>query len=251
MTNTVQEIKTLIGARGKHTNYQEIHPSIIESVGLELDDAPSKRETARQAFFDEHLDCRNARVLDIGANTGFFTFAAAERGARFVQVYEGYAPHAHFIKLAANALGLSDTISVSDTYYEFDKASETFDICICLNVLHHLGDDFGTADSRDLAKARMREAMRALGDTCDTLVFQLGYNWKGDRHLPLFDQGRKEEIVHFVEQAAPDVWRIDHVTAIAENATAYTPFGPNNAGRYDAMGEFANRPLFILRKPGA
>jgi hypothetical protein len=116
-----------------------------------------------------------------------------------------------------------------------------------LNVLHHLGDDFG--DRRlgvEAARARMAEALRALAGVCDTLAFQLGFNWKGDRTQPLFANGTKAEIVDFVQRAAAGVWDVE-AAAIARGASDYTPLRPGNLGRFDEMGEFANRPLFVMR----
>lgn len=81
------------------------------------------------------------------------------------------------------------------------------------------------------------------------LAFQLGFNWKGDKKFPLFEKGTKSELIDFIEHGVPDCWSIQKI-GIAErtiDTVAYKELNKDNIQRDDALGEFLNRPLFIMK----
>ena len=81
------------------------------------------------------------------------------------------------------------------------------------------------------------------------LVLQLGYNWKGDREKCLFKQGTKEEIISFIKESCDKYWVILEI-GIAEkfdNCVVYKAISDQNKARNDAIGEFLNRPIFIMK----
>jgi hypothetical protein len=85
--------------------------------------------------------------------------------------------------------------------------------------------------------------------TSATATAQLGFNWKGDRHQPLFAHGSKAEMTHFIEQGTAADWDITAI-GIAEREGTQTVFRDRydrNVARDDSLGEFVNRPIFIVR----
>lgn len=241
--------------RSKHSSYQRLHP-LLEPLlgrgneGLREALPEGKLEAARQHWFSATLPLAGARVLDIGANTGYFSFGAIAAGAREVIAVEGNPEHAEFIRSAAAQLGLADRLRVQSGYYGFgdDEAGERFDIVYCLNVLHHLGDDFG---ERGLglaqAKARMRDCLGHLAGVTSLLVLQTGFNWKGDRERPLYRRGLKAELIEHVREATADDWTIEETVVADPKWRRYVPLDAHNVQRFDELGEFMNRPMFRLR----
>jgi SAM-dependent methyltransferase len=246
-TTEARTLQRLIQARSKHSDYQLLHPSLSPLLG-ELPQPVGKHEAERQRYMSQQLLLRGLSVLDIGANTGYFSFAALEAGAASVVSQEGNAEHANFIALAAQGLGVDDRLEVRPHYYSFtDPSAEHFDVTLCLNVLHHLGDDFGDqAMSLDEAKAQMLVALRRLARHTRHLWTQLGFNWKGGRHRPLFAQGTKAELIDFVRQGVQGHWRIDDIAVVNPQTREYEPIDSHNLQRFDSLGEFLNRPLFRL-----
>lgn len=242
----------LVRQRSKHSAYQLLHPMVAGLLGEAAPAVAGKGEAQRWRCIENHTRLAGARVLDIGANTGYFSFAALQAGAREVVCYEGNPDHAQFIAQAAEALGLAGRLTVRSGYYPFDAGAPEarglpFDVCLCLNVLHHVGDDFG--DPRlglEAARARIGEGIRHLGEVARTLVLQLGFNWQGRRDRPIFPHGTKDEMVDFVQQAARDHWQLRHVAVAEGDGRDYRPLDEHNRRRDDALGEFFNRPLFVM-----
>src|ERR1700712_5379910 len=109
MTNApASELRALYDAHSKHSSYQLIHPSLLPLLGDASGLPAGKLEAQRQRYFERAVAMDGRTVLDIGANTGYFSFAALQSGARRVRSQEGNVAHARFIEAAANALGVSD-----------------------------------------------------------------------------------------------------------------------------------------------
>lgn len=242
----------LVRQRSKHSSYQLLHHSVARLLGEGAPPVAGKGEPQRWRCIENHTRLAGARVLDIGANTGYFSFAALEAGASEVVCYEGNEHHARFIQLAAEALGVDDRLTVRAGYYPFDGAApeasgRPFDVALCLNVLHHVGDDFGDPRLRlAAARTRMQEGIQHLADVSRTLVLQLGFNWQGDKARPIFEHGTKDEMIDFVQQASVGHWLVRHVAVAEGPARSYRPLDEHNRLRDDAMGEFFNRPLFVM-----
>ncbi len=81
------------------------------------------------------------------------------------------------------------------------------------------------------------------------VILQLGFNWKGDRYLPLFDNGTKSEMIAFLQiniESFLDITRIG-IAQKKDNNVIYSDLTDSNIERDDSLGEFLNRPLFILK----
>jgi hypothetical protein len=241
-------LRRLYERDSKHSSYQLLHPMVVPLLGSMADLPPGKLEAQRQRFFARHVDYTGARVLDIGANTGYFSFGALEHGAASVECHEGNRDHAEFIRCAAATLGLSDRLQVHPRYFDFAPGGARHDVGLCLNVLHHVGDDFGDRSlTLEQARHRMLACLQAMAGRVATLVLQLGFNWKGDVRYPLFHGGEKAALVDFVAEGARRDWSVAAV-AVSDAATGeYEPLAAHNLARNDAIGEFRNRPIFVLR----
>lgn len=242
-------LKDLYRQQSKHSNYQLVHPTVANLLGDTSDLPAGKLELERQTYFDRALPLLGARVLDIGANTGYFSFGALQGGARHVTCYEGNQEHAAFVAHAAEQAGLSDRLDMNACYFDFlSPITETFDVTYCLNVLHHLGDDFGAQGlSVEAAREQMLKSLRHMAGLTRVLVLQLGFNWKGDVRCPLFEGGEKVALIDFVAQGVGDSWVIEEVTVPNPVTRAYEPISEDNLPRNNQIGEFMNRPLFKMR----
>jgi SAM-dependent methyltransferase len=248
MNVRMKTLSELILAHSKHSDYQTLHPSILRLMP-DLPQPAGRHEHAREMYMKRHLSVESMRVLDIGANTGYFSFYCIDAGAKQVVSQEGNQEHANFIRTAASSMGLAHKLEVRSVYYEFDeRAPDQFDLVLCLNVLHHLGDDFGGLQLNIIeAKSRILAALNSLAEVSTLCWFQLGFNWKGDRNLPLFEHGTKRELIDFVRQGTEGHWHIERIAAADPHSRDYENLSDQNMPRADELGEFLNRPLFLLR----
>lgn len=234
----------------KHSGYQRLAGALAPLLDVDALQVKSRHEHARLDYIAAHVDVADLHVADIGGNTGFFSFELLARGARRVDYYEGQPAHHAFVSAAAARLGLASRLHSHRTYLTFGAGElPQVDCTLLLNVLHHLGDDFGDPGTlREAAKHQMLDGLSALARSSRMLVFQLGFNWKGDRHQPLFTGGTKSEMIDFIRRGTAADWTVAAI-GVAEceaGAIAYRELGEHNIERVDALGEFLNRPIFIL-----
>ncbi|WCE03215.1 DUF1698 domain-containing protein [Pseudoxanthomonas sp. JBR18] len=235
----------------KHACYQEIPAPLLPYLANTSLPTLRRYERARLDYVLQRIEVKDRSVLDIGCNSGFFLMEMLQAGARHATGYEGSKDHVQFLEAARAALGLEARLTVNGRYFDFTQDRGHHDIALLLNVLHHVGDDYGDPDlSVQGARAQIIHSLIGMRERCNTLVFQLGFNWKGDRHAGLFEHGTIEEMVAFITDGVRGVWKVRHV-GVAEQAQepddiVYRDLCPANAHRKDALGEFLNRPLFVL-----
>jgi len=246
-SDPLNTLQALVQAHSKHSDYQLLHPSLKILLG-DIPQPAGRHEAQRQYYMARRLPLNGLRVLDIGANTGYFTFAALADGAREVVSQEGNTEHARFVTLVAEGMDLGHRLEIRPGYYRFeDPSNDCFDVTFCLNVLHHLGDDFGDRHiSLEPAKTAMLAALNGLSLHTRHLWMQLGFNWKGDRSCPLFSEGTKVDVIDFVRQGTQEYWCINDIAVVNPKTLNYEPIAHHNLGRFDALGEFLNRPLFLM-----
>lgn len=249
-SDATDSLQALYRHRSKHSAYQQLHPRLRSLLPQALDAGIGKLEAERAALFRCVLPLAGARVIDIGGNTGYFSFDALEAGAAHVTCVEGNAEHAGFVAEAARALGLSDRLAVQARYFDFDDdaLAGPYDVGLCLNVLHHLGDDFGDPSlTLEQARARMAQALATLAGRVRVLALQIGFNWKGDRRRGLFDGGEKAALLAFVRDAVAADWELLGTYIADPQRRDFVPLSPALLPRNDAVGEFMNRPVLVLR----
>ena len=249
--NKNEKLIDLYNKTSKHSNYQILAKrlqSIIEEKSLSI---TSRFEKERLQFLKQHLDFTDKNCLDIGGNTGYFSFELLDLGASNVTHFEGNSNHSNFVLEAAKVLSVEDRLKVINDFYQFtDEDKGNYDVILVFNVLHHLGDDFGDSElSISNAKIEMINGINNLASKCDILVFQMGFCWKGNRELLLFENGTKQEMIDFILSGIKEKWEVISVGIAEENdkGIEYFEKSDSNIERMDSMGEFLNRPIFLLK----
>ena len=247
-----KELIDLYNKKTKHSNYQDM-PKCLDFLNKEKKSPAIKRfERERMKFLLDNLDFNGKNILDVGGNTGFFSFESIRAGANKVFFIEGDKNHFEFVNKAKDILGKDiHTCNMYFNFYDNLLFKEKIDIVFLLNVVHHLGDDFGDKNfSLDQAKIEISKAIKYFNNKAEYLIFQMGFCWKGDRNLPIFKKGTKEEMINFIKESISDNWEIFGV-GVAEdsgnNLTEYNFLNNINIKRDDSLGEFRNRPIFILK----
>lgn len=251
MDQKQEQLKALFSRNSKHSNYQ-IMPQCLKPFLNDTDiQVKSRYEKERLDYILNQINPADKSILDIGGNSGYFSFELLDRGAKHVDYFEGNTTHAEFVKVASELLHFSDRINIFNEYYDFAEKSQThYDIILLLNVLHHVGDDYGDKNlSLIKAKQRIIESLNLIAHNTTLLIFQLGFCWKGNRELSLLENGTKEEMIDFIKAGTKINWSIEEV-AIPEfenGEIVYKTINEKNIKRDDSMGEFLNRPLFIMK----
>lgn len=249
--NHQNELLRLYEENSKHSNYQLLPPALSGILSPKDIKVKSRFEAERFAFIKAHLNFSNKTVIDIGGNSGYFSFEAVAEGATSVTLREGNQAHARFVELGAAATGLQEKLHVEAGYFTFDDDNyKKYDVAILLNVLHHVGDDYGQGvDDINEAKKLILNQLNSLAGWTKEVIFQMGFCWQGNRSKLLFRDGTKEEMIDFVVMGVKGKWEVSSI-GIAEDhngVITYAPPTKENLQRNDEMGEFLNRPLFILK----
>lgn len=245
------ELIKLYQNQSKHSNYQVLSNRLSQIIGGDNIEVQSRHEVERLKYILQNVCVKNKNILDIGGNSGFFSFEMIDNGAKRVHYYEGNKSHAEFVRLSSKVLCVEENIEITDKYFSFnDILSENFDITLLLNVLHHVGDDYGDKKiTIQNAKQTIVNQINNLAETTEILIFQLGFNWKGKVGLCLFENGTKKEMIDFISEGIKNNWKIIKV-GIAEkddNNIIYNDINNKNIDRNDSLGEFLNRPIFIMK----
>ena len=246
------KLKELYSLVSKHSKYQSLPKRLSSVINTNDIEVKSRYESERLKYIFENVDINNKTVLDIGGNTGFFTFEMIDNGARKLHYYEGNSAHAEFVKISAEILKVEDKIKVTNDFFTFENCEHKskYDIALLLNVLHHIGDDYGDNKiSMEMAKETIIKQINMLSLMVDTLILQLGFNWKGNRDLCLFEKGTKKEMIDFIGSGTKNYWRIIKI-GIAESRDGrigYYDLNEKNVIKVPSLGEFLNRPIFIMK----
>ena len=236
----------------KHSQYQTMSDIVLPYLSEDLQLClGNKFEKERLNFLRNHIDFENKSFVDIGGNTGFFSFELIKNNGVTGHYIEGNQNHFLFVKRVIDLLNLTQ-LSIANEYFNFDNYDQflSTDICLLLNVLHHVGDDFlGKMTTVEDSKQFISLTLSKFAKTVSVLVFQMGFNWKGNSELPLFQNGTKQELIDFINDATSRDWDIYQVgiPEILNGNVHYVPLNAKNCHRQDELGEFLNRPLFILK----
>lgn len=185
MASDLDALKKLLITRSKHGNYGMLPPALIKvDPSLSLYSNSNRLDQQRYDWFSKKINFEGKRVIDIGANTGYFSLRLATEYNSIITAYEPFEPHYRSIELSKRILNLADDrFFVVNEGISLDKISslERVDIILFLNVLQHAGEDFDVERVQNLADWR-RYAVQYLDKLKEIgryLIFQMGYTWLG------------------------------------------------------------------------
>jgi len=262
----------------KHSRYQNIPEFVKKEIGYtEKIDENWRGDTARFDYLTKTVSFENGlKIGEVGANTGFFILSLAQANplSRFY-AYEINDKHAEFIADIADAFKMTNVFVKS---FGVDLAGienlEELDILLNYNVLHHAGVDFDTdmITKVEEYEAYVIEYLRRMKAKVKKMVFQIGYNWGGNKLKPIIAlQDDAEKIAFTTRIFKMAGWEIEDISLhTRENEILeYIALKPevieelNNASigsekdivvnnldlqRMTNYSEFYRRPIFIVKR---
>ncbi len=186
-----EQLRQFYNDQSKHARYQSIPAFVQEALGYQeqLDDL-WRSDKPRYRYLEDFLERISfTSVMDVGANTGYFSLSLAHRFPR-VTVYavEMHANHVQFMQLISRHFHLPNLkIVQKPLLLENAEIFPSADVLLLFNVLHHAGVDFdqgavtSPADFESYAVPYLSHLIRKF----TYLVFQMGYNWGGDKRRPI------------------------------------------------------------------
>jgi len=262
----------------KHSRYQNIPEFVKKEIGYtESIDENWRGDTARFNYLTKTVSFDNSLTIgEIGANTGFFilSLAQANPSSRFY-AYEINDKHAEFIADIADAFKMTNVFvkSFGIDLVGIDNLEE-LDILLNYNVLHHAGVDFDTDKIATVEEyeAYAVEYLSRMKAKVKKMVFQIGYNWGGNKLKPIIPlQDDAEKIAFTTKIFKMAGWEIEDISLhTRENEILeYIPLKPelikelneaaiglekqiviNNIDlqRMPDYSEFYRRPIFIVKR---
>ena len=248
MNSKIGKLEELYASKSRHSQYQ-ILASNIEHLVKYKKPEKSKYEKERLEYVLKNIDLKGKKILDIGGNTGYFTFESCKCNPKSVDYFEGNVEHAEFVKLAAEIVGLSHIVKVNPEYFLFEKKNEIWDIVFFLNVIHHIGFDFEKDITSMAVREKILEHINSMAEYSKIMIFQMGFNWYGNVQKCLFEHGTKREMEQYLQEGTKEFWKIENVGIPVKknNVFVYENQTEENNIRIDEYGEFLNRPLFIMK----
>lgn len=213
---TQDSLLALWHSTGKHGVYQQLPAFLTRDFGIRAPvDERWRGDRTRLDYLRSRIDFTGLRVVDIGANTGFFSLTLAHDDAAQVTAVEPDPANNAFLQAVGQHYGL-DRMQASATPVTLDTvgALPESDLVLLLNVLHHAGDDFDRTHVPDAGAlaAYMTEYLARLARTTGRMVYQLGYNWCGNKATPVFPGVREPyAMLRYLEPIFRDAgWVIEH-----------------------------------------
>ncbi len=245
----------------KHSVYQSMPNFVQEALDIEVKVNQDWRgDVERYHYLIKHLDFSNKIVMDIGANTGYFSLNIANHFAKNVIAYEPNENHGKIITMLAKFFELNNL----KTLYEgvdLDKLStlEKTDILLHFNVMHHAGHDFDSNYVKNISDLENYAInyLKQLREKAKTIVYQMGYNWGGNKSTPIFSAIDGIQMIEGVERICQKSgWEIDSIglSKREEEKIVYDyyeyPIKSEDlkflSEKQEGLSEFYKRPIFIL-----
>lgn len=246
----------------KHSVYQSMPEFVQKELGIAIEINQEWRgDVERYNYITSHFDFNGKSILDIGANSGYFSLNLAKHFGKQVIVYEPNRNHCEIVETIAKHFAVNNIIVFQKGVGIEDLPDiEKSDIVLHLNVLHHAGVDFDTNDVRNIPELKhyIANYLAILKDKTHHLIFQMGYNWGGNKKTPIFDRINGYELIHFfIETCSQNNWEVKKIgLAMKENQkisykNMQAPFDfemiNQIISKQTELSEFYKRPIFICR----
>lgn len=223
------QLRSLYQDASKHSVYQNIPKFVQMALGYrEKINEEWRGDTARYKYILKILkDERITNIVDIGANTGFFSHSLAhDLEGLEVTAIEPNKSHADFIREINSIFNLKqiNVINSALEYKDIDQLNKKFDCGLLLNVLHHAGVDFdeGEIQSPDEFWSYFRKYCEKLGVVFPMMILQLGYNWGGDKGKPIVSPDNLVEMMRgLIINSMYSSWRIKKVAYYIKEQREY------------------------------
>jgi len=195
----------LYSDNSKHAVYQNIPMFVREELDYhESINEEWRGDTARYKLLKETINFRKKVVGDFGANTGFFSLSLAfENPDSTFIAYEMNVNHVKFMTSIKSYFGLKNLFieSVNLNMSGIDKLPK-HDLVLNFNVLHHGGVDFDSDIINDATKFHdyASEYLKKLHSKTDQMVFQMGYNWGGNKQKPIVSPEKPVEFILYLKK---------------------------------------------------
>lgn len=273
LTNDLDELKELLITKSKHGNYGMLPPALLKvDPSLSPYSNSNRLDQQRYDWFSKKINFEGKKLLDIGANIGYFSLRLATEHNTIITAYEPFEPHARSIELSKRILGLTDnefTIINKGVSFEEISSLRKVDIILFLNVLQHAGEDYDAEHVRSLVNWREYAVkyLNNLKKVGEYLIFQMGYTWLG--HEGRFCEDK--DILDYTMKILSDAgWSIVSCGTVVDlHNPTYADYQLNKSGRncpsfvskwdiininlrkqisgYEYDHRFMQRPLFICR----
>ena len=181
-------------------------------------------DSSRWDYMNETLDFSNQSVLDVGANTGFFVLSLArDYPESTFTALEGNSNHAEFIDMVKSHFDMSN-VTILPRYLDIVglDSLDRYDTILLFNVLHHAGVDFdqNKVNNRHGLYDYLVAYMGMLAEHASRVIFQMGYNWGGNKQKPIVELNNDAEKYEYTSKFLRESgW---HIEAIA------SPFASGN-----------------------
>ncbi|HET9570527.1 MAG TPA: hypothetical protein VFP20_03845 [Bacteroidales bacterium] len=186
-----ERLTELYNDGSKHSRYQNIPDFVKKELEYtETIDENWRGDTARFNYLKAHtLFGQGKSIGEIGANTGFFILSLAhENPDSAFYAYEINPTHAGFIAEIADSFQMKN-VTVNPLGIDMDGIQKmaVHDILLNYNVLHHAGVDFDTnrIESVEKYETYAVEYLTKLRAKTHQMIFQMGYNWGGNKLKPI------------------------------------------------------------------
>lgn len=273
------ELQQLYFDSSKHSVYQSLPEFVEKALDLTIELNHNWRsDRPRYDYLVEKVSFEGRRVVDIGANTGYFALSLAKAYGAEVTAYEANPNHARIIARIAAAFDLPNVV-VKAEGIGLDEVGALVpcDVVLFSNVAHHAGHDFDRdkVPSREAVKDHLVAYLSGLSKKAKLLFFQMGYNWGGDKRTPIVPVGDNAAMLKYAADAFDrsswsirsaalgykngetiafvdvDWARIVERAAVDRRATTDSLAALVHHGiSQEGMSEFYRRPLFICERRG-
>ena len=222
MAVNIHELEQLYFDGTKHSRYQNIPGFVQETLGYNVQiDEKWRGDTARYTNLLQNLDFESIKIIgDIGANTGFFPLSIGHRFPQItVYAYEANTNHTNFIQSIIQQYKL-DNVKVRNLFVDLsgvDKLGK-HDCLLNYNVLHHAGVDFdeGLLNLETFEEYAV-EYLKKLNRKTRAIVFQMGFNWGGNKTKPIIHVNNDAGKVLFMSEIfRKSHWKIDKIFTVRQ-----------------------------------
>jgi len=198
----MKQLDDLLLAAGKHGLYQMLPEQLISKYPqLKKYSHTDRIDNKRYNWFSSKLNFENKKVIDIGANIGYFSFRLNYEENTENYTYEPFQQHCIAINEIRNLLNISENkFIIKNEGVDFDNIDNLpkSDIVLLFNVVQHAGEDFDKkyVQNSEQWKIHVSKYLTKLSTKTRFMVFQTGYSWLGHKNVLCQDN----EIIEFSEQ---------------------------------------------------